>query len=130
MHYYSKKVLNHFMNPKHLGKLKNADAIGDTKNPKCGDRMRIYLKAGSKGKDKYIKNIKFQTLGCPAAVATTDMICELAKGKSIKQAQKIKFKHVLAKLGKLPAIKKHCAHLAETALQLALKDLKEKEKAV
>lgn len=128
MNYYSKKALNHFLNPKHLGKLKNADAIGDTKNPKCGDRMRIYLKVERKEKTPYIQDIKFQTLGCPAAVATTDMICELAKGKSIKQAQKIKFKHVLAKLGKLPAIKKHCAHLAETALQLALKDFQEKKK--
>ncbi len=122
MSYYSKQVLDHFMHPKHLGRFDNPDGVGDTENLKCGDIMKIYIKVGKKNSQEYIKDIRFETMGCGIAIATSDMICELVKGKTLEEAKKIKFKDVADKLGELPPQKIHCANLAETALKAAISD--------
>lgn len=128
MSYYSKKVLDHFMHPKHLGRLDDADGVGDTQNLACGDIMKLYIKVNKEKGKEYVKDIKFETLGCGTAIATSDMICDLAKGKTLEEAKKIKFKDVADELGELPAQKIHCAHLAETALKSAIKDYERKRK--
>ncbi len=125
---YSKKVIEHFLHPKHWGKIKNPDSIGDTLNLRCGDIMKIYLKVAKRKGKEYIKDIKFETLGCGAAIATSDMICDLAKGKTLKEAKKIVFKDIADELGSLPVQKIHCAHLAETVLNLAIKDYERRKK--
>ncbi len=125
MAYYSQKIMPHFMNPKHLGRIENASGVGDTANLRCGDIMKIYIKVAKRQGEEYIKDIKFETLGCGTAIATSDMICELAKGKSLKQAAKITYKDVAAELGEMPAQKLHCAGLAETALKAAIKNYEE-----
>ncbi len=124
--FYSKKVMEHFLHPKHLGSIKNPDGFGSTQNLKCGDVLKIYLKVGERQGKKYIKDIKFQTLGCGHAVASSDMICDLAKGKTIEQAKKIKFSDVRDQLGDLPIQKIHCASSAEFALKEAIKDFEKK----
>ncbi len=115
---YSKKVLELFKNPKNLGEIKNPDAVGMVGNPACGDIMKIYLKI----EDNKIKDIKFQTMGCAAAIATSSMITELAKGKTLEQAKKISNKDVAKAIGKLPPIKMHCSNLAADALKKAIKN--------
>lgn len=122
--YYSKTILNRFLKPKFMGKLEKADGVGSTQNLKCGDVMKIYLKVG---KDK-IKDIKFETMGCGHAIASSDMICELAIGKTLAQAKKIKFSDVASKLGKMPPQKLHCSSLAEYALKQAIADYEKKHK--
>lgn len=124
---YSKEVIEHFTNPQHWGKLKDADGVGDTKNIRCGDLMTIYIKMGQKDDQEIIKDISFETLGCAAAVATSDMICQIALGKTLEQAKKITFQDIEDQLGELPPMKIHCAHLAETALKEAIKDYENKK---
>ena len=124
---YSKKVIEHFLHPKHWGKMKNSDGTGNTENLRCGDIMKIYIKVGKKKNKEYIKNLKFETMGCAAAIATSDMICDLAKGKELKEAKKIGLKDIADELGSLPVQKIHCAHLAETALKMAIKDYERKK---
>jgi nitrogen fixation NifU-like protein len=115
---YSKKVIQFFKHPKNMGEIKNADAIGIVGNPLCGDVMKLYLKIDKKSSK--IKNIKFQTMGCIAAIATSSMVTTLAKGKTLKQAKKITNKQVVSSLGKLPQVKLHCSNLAEHALKKAI----------
>jgi nitrogen fixation NifU-like protein len=122
---YSKEVLDHFSNPRNMGEIKNADAVGELGNPSCGDVMKIYLKIDKK-KD-VIKDIKFQTMGCAAAIATSSMITELAKGKTLDEAEKITNKNVADKLNGLPPIKMHCSNLAADALKIAIKNYKNKK---
>lgn len=122
MKYYSQKVLKHFLHPEHMGKIRNPDGMGSTQNLKCGDVMKIYIKV-KKGK---ITDIKFETLGCGHAIASSDLICGLALGKTIAQAKKIKFKQVLKELGQMPPQKIHCTSLAEYALKEAIKDYEKK----
>jgi nitrogen fixation NifU-like protein len=126
--YYSKKVIQHFTNPKNFGEIKNADGVGRVGNPACGDVLTLYLKIDEiKGKE-IIKDIKFHTLGCPAAVAVSDMVSDLVKGKTLKQAaSKINNKEIVKKLGGLPEIKHHCSVLAEQALKAAIKDYENKK---
>ena len=119
---YSKEVIKRFRNPKNYGEIKNADGIGKVGNPKCGDVMWLYIKI----KDRKIKNIKFKTFGCPAAIGVSDMVCDLAKGKTIKEAKKINNKLIAKKLKGLPKIKYHCSLLGEEALQAAIKDYEKK----
>jgi len=107
------------MHPKNLGKFDDADGIGTTENLRCGDTMKIYIKVD---KTKVIKDIKFETLGCGHAISISDMICELAKGKTIKDAKEIKFEDVILELGEVPKPKLHCVSLAETALKSAIDD--------
>ncbi len=121
---YSKKVMQHFTKPKFFGKIKNPDIIGTAGNPRCGDLMTLYLKIDPK--TKKIKDIKFETLGCAAAIAASDMISELAKGKTLDQALNIGFQNVSQKLGNLPVLKIHCAQLVTEALRDAIGKYKEK----
>ena len=115
---YNKEVMKHFLNPKNSGIIKNPDAIGRTDNDSCGDLMEISLKID---KDK-IEDIKFQTMGCAAAIASSDVLCELAKGKSLKQAKKIDNKLIIKKLHGLPSIKLHCSVLGSRTLQKAIEN--------
>jgi nitrogen fixation NifU-like protein len=124
--YYSKKVIKRFTNPKNFGEIKNADGIGRVGNPRCGDIMKLYIKVDDKG---IIKDIKFHTLGCAAAIATSDMACDLVKGKSIKDALKIDYKKIVKELGDLPPLKIHCSVLAREGLEAAIKDYEKKSKS-
>ncbi len=130
---YSKKVIQHFTHPKNLGKIKSPDGIGVAGNPVCGDIMTMYIKIGEekkKGKTaEVLKDIKFETLGCAAAIATSSMTTELAKGKMIADALKITRNDVANELEGLPPIKMHCSNLAAEALHKAIEDyLKKKAK--
>jgi len=112
-----------FANPKNVGEIKDADGIGKIGNPVCGDVMWVYIKVGKDKKGKeFIKDIKFKTLGCAAAIATSSMVTELAKNKSLKEAMKITRDDVAKDLGGLPPIKMHCSNLAADALHRAIKD--------
>lgn len=121
---YSEKVMEHFRNPKNMGEIKDADGVGTVGNPICGDLMTIYIKV----KNDKIEDIKFQTFGCAAAIATSSMITELAKGKHVDEAMKITRDNVATKLDGLPPIKMHCSNLAADALQEAIKDYRKKNK--
>ena len=117
------------MHPKRLGKIEGADGVGDTQNLKCGDIMKIYIKVDQKKGKEYIKDIKFETMGCGHAIAISDMICDLAKGKTIEEAKKITFDSMAKEVGVVPKPKLHCIRLAETALQSAIKDYEGKRVA-
>ena len=117
---YSKKVLEHFTNPHNQGKIDNADAIGEAGNTRCGDIMKIYIKVK---KDK-IQNIKFETLGCAAAIATSSAMTDLVKGKSLDDAEKLSDQDIVDSLGELPPVKIHCSMLATQALKDAIKKYK------
>ena len=114
---YNQKVMKCFKNPKNYGKIKNASGIGKVGNPVCGDVMYLYIKV-EKG---IIKDIKWETMGCVAAIATSSEVTELAKGKTIEEAKKITRADVSKELD-LPPIKQHCSNLAAEALQAAIKD--------
>jgi len=116
---YTPKVMEAFKNPHNYGKIKNADGIGKIGNIVCGDVMWLYIKVDDKEK---IKDIKFETFGCVAAIATSSMITDLVKGKTIKDALKIKKDDIIKKLGGLPSIKYHCSVLAVDALTEAIYD--------
>ncbi|OGZ18620.1 MAG: iron-sulfur cluster assembly scaffold protein [Candidatus Nealsonbacteria bacterium RBG_13_42_11] len=120
--YYSKEVIKRFTNPKNFGEIKNADGIGRVGNPRCGDIMKLYIKVEKKGSKEIIEDIKFYTLGCAAAIATSDMICDLVKGKTLKDALKVGYKDVVGRLGYLPEIKIHCSYLAQQGLRAALEN--------
>ncbi len=115
---YSEKVIDHFQNPRNQGKLKDADAVGKAGNPVCGDIMHIYIKV----KDDKISDIGFETLGCAAAIATSSMITELAKGMKLDEAMKITRQDVADALKGLPAIKMHCSNLAADGLHKAIEN--------
>jgi len=119
---YSKKVIEHFTNPHNYGKIKSADGVGEVGNPVCGDIMKVYIKIDKK--KNIIEDIKFETLGCAAAIATSSMITDLAKGKSLDEAMKINNKDVAESLEGLPPMKMHCSNLAADALHKAIEDYK------
>ena len=116
---YSEKVMDHFVNPRNVGELENASGVGTVGNAKCGDIMRIYLDIDD---DKIIRDVKFKTFGCGAAIATSSMATELIKGKSIYEALEITNKSVMEALDGLPPVKVHCSLLAEEAIHAALWD--------
>ncbi len=120
---YSKKVMDHFMNPRNVGTIENPDGYGKVGNPVCGDLMEMYLEV----KDDIIEDIKFQTFGCGSAIATSSMVTELAKGKHVDEAMKITRKDVADELEGLPPQKMHCSNLAADALREAIKDYKSKK---
>jgi nitrogen fixation NifU-like protein len=120
---YSKKVMEHFMDPKNVGTIESPDGYGKVGNPVCGDLMEIYLEV----KDDIITDIKFQTFGCGSAIATSSMVTELAKGKHVDDAMKITRGDVASELDGLPPKKMHCSNLAADALHEAIKDYKEKK---
>jgi nitrogen fixation NifU-like protein len=115
---YSKKVMDHFKNPRNVGEIENPDGVGHVGNPVCGDIMELYIKV----KDGIIVDAKFKTFGCGAAIATSSMVTEIVKGKSLKEALKISNKTVAEALDGLPAVKMHCSVLAEEALKLAIEN--------
>jgi len=120
---YSEKVLDHFKNPRNVGEIENPDGEGSVGNPVCGDMMTIYLKI----KDDRIDDIKFKTFGCGAAIATTSMTTELAKGKTLDEALEITRDKVAEALDGLPPVKMHCSNLAADALHDAIKDYRKKK---
>jgi len=122
MEQYSKKVMDHFLNPRNVGEIKDADGVGEVGNPVCGDIMRMYIKV----KDNVITDIKFLTYGCGAAVATSSMVTEMVKGKTIEEALEITNKQVAEALDGLPPIKMHCSLLAEEGIKAAIDDYKKK----
>lgn len=121
---YSEKVMEHFRNPHNMGEIKDADGVGTVGNPICGDLMTIYIKV----KNNKIEDIRFKTFGCAAAIATSSMITDLAKGKTIEEAEKITRDNVAKNLDGLPPIKMHCSNLAADALKEAIKNYRKKHK--
>ncbi len=121
---YSKKVMNHFLNPQNVGEIKNADGVGTVGNPICGDVMTFYIKI----KDNSIEDVKFKTFGCGAAIAVASMVSEMAKGKTIEEAKKITNEMVVTELDGLPPHKLHCSNLGADALHKAIRDYFAKRK--
>ncbi|NQT30341.1 MAG: Fe-S cluster assembly scaffold protein NifU [Candidatus Saganbacteria bacterium] len=115
---YSERVMDHFKNPRNVGEIENPDGVGKIGNPVCGDIMEMYIKV----KDNVIVDAKFKTFGCGAAIATSSMITEMVKGKTIEDALKISNKAVAEALGGLPPVKMHCSVLGEDALKSAIND--------
>jgi nitrogen fixation NifU-like protein len=134
---YTPKVMETFKNPHNYGKIKNADGIGKVGNIVCGDVMWLYIKIGKKkpasakgsgeAKEEFIKDIKFETFGCVAAISTSSIITDLVKGKTIKEALKVTKDNIVESLGGLPKIKYHCSVLAVDALKEAIKDYNAKK---
>ncbi|MDR3559608.1 MAG: Fe-S cluster assembly scaffold protein NifU [Candidatus Pacebacteria bacterium] len=125
---YSKKVIEHFTHPHNQGAIKNADGVGMVGNPVCGDLMKIYIKVKNLKNGEVIQDIKFETLGCASAIATSSMITDLAKGKTLGEAMKISRDDVADALEGLPPIKMHCSNLAADGLHEAIKDYRSKNK--
>jgi nitrogen fixation NifU-like protein len=118
---YSKKVMDHFMNPRNVGKVDNPSGVGEVGNPTCGDIMHIEIEVA----DNVIKDIKFQTFGCAAAIATSSMVTEMVKGKTIEEAERITNRTVAEALDGLPPLKMHCSNLAADALHEAIKSYRQ-----
>lgn len=121
---YSEKVMEHFRNPRNVGEMKDPDGVGHVGNPVCGDIMELYIKV----EDNTIVDAKFKTFGCGAAIATSSMVTELVKGRTVDAALKISNRAVAEALGGLPPIKMHCSVLAEDALKSAIEDYIKKKK--
>ncbi|NOZ24377.1 MAG: Fe-S cluster assembly scaffold protein NifU [Planctomycetes bacterium] len=119
---YSAKVMEHFQNPRNVGEIEDADGVGNVGNPVCGDIMRLYIKV----KNDMITEAKFQTLGCGAAIASSSVLTELVKGKTIAEAMTLRNDDVVKALGGLPDVKMHCSVLAEQALRKAIEDYRSK----
>ena len=124
---YTEKVMDHFQNPRNVGEIENASGVGTVGNAKCGDIMRIYLDIDD---DQIIRDVKFKTFGCGAAVATSSMATELVKGKTVQEAMEVTNKAVCEALDGLPPVKVHCSLLAEEAIHAALWDYCQKSGAV
>ena len=122
---YTDKVMEHFKNPRNMGEIPDPDGTGTVGNPVCGDLMTMYIKV----KDNRIEDVKFKTYGCGAAIATSSMTTELAKGKTLEEAMNITRASVADSLGGLPKVKMHCSNLAADALHAAIEDYKQKTKS-
>ncbi len=120
---YSDKVMDHFLKPRNLGVIENADGVGEVGNAKCGDIMKMYLKID----DDIITDVKFETFGCASAIASSSMATELIKGQRVEDAMQLTNKAVAEALDGLPAYKMHCSVLAEEAIQAALEDYQSKQ---
>ena len=123
---YTEEVMDHFQNPRNMGEVEDADGVGEVGNPSCGAVMRITIKVDN---DERIEDIKFKTLGCGAAIATSSIVTELAKGKKLEEAQEISKKTVAEALGGLPPQKMHCSNLASDGLRMAIDDYHAKHPA-
>ena len=119
---YSAKVMEHFQNPRNVGEIEDADGVGEVGNPVCGDIMALYIKV----KDNRIIDAKFKTFGCGAAIATSSMVTELVKGRTLEEAKRISRDTVAEALDGLPPIKMHCSNLAADALHKAIEDYKKR----
>ena len=122
---YSDKVMDHFMHPRNVGEIENADGIGEEGNPVCGDMMTFYIKVN----DNRLEDVKFKTFGCGAAIAVSSMVSEMAMGKTLEEALKITPEAVAAQLEGLPKNKFHCSNLGAQALHKAIEDYQNKQKA-
>ncbi len=122
---YSTKVMDHFQNPRNVGEIDEADGVGEVGNPVCGDIMKLYIKV----EDGRIVDAKFKTFGCGAAIATSSMVTELVKGRTLEEAEQISRNTVAEALDGLPPIKMHCSNLAADALHKAIEDYKNRGKA-
>lgn len=122
---YSEKVMEHFRKPRNMGEIPDADGVGTVGNPVCGDMMTVYIKV----KGNRIDDIRFKTFGCGAAIATSSMVTELAKGKTLEEAKKIGRSDVADSLGGLPKVKMHCSNLAADALHAAIEDYEKHARA-
>ena len=120
---YSEKVMDHFRNPRNVGVMENPSGVGKVGNPICGDVMELFIKV----ENNIITDTRFRTFGCGAAIATSSMVTELVKGKTLEEALKISNKAVAEALGGLPPIKMHCSVLAEEALKAAIDDYRKKQ---
>ena len=120
---YSEKVMDHFKNPRNLGEIKDADGVGTVGNPNCGDVMKIYIKV----EDNRIDDVKFQTLGCGAAIASSSIATEMVKGKTIEEALEITSAQIAEQMGKFPPAKYHCSILAEEGIKKAILDYQKKK---
>ncbi|GBE36010.1 nifU-like protein [bacterium BMS3Bbin07] len=120
---YSKEVMDHFMNPRNVGEMPDADGVGSEGNPVCGDMMKLFIKV----KDNRIEEAKFQTFGCGAAIAVSSMITEMIKGKTLEEAMSISKEQVASALGGLPPQKMHCSNLGADALRKAIEDYRQKQ---
>ena len=120
---YSDKVMDHFMNPRNVGEIEDADGIGEEGNPVCGDMMTFYIKV----RDDRLEDVKFKTFGCGAAIAVSSMVSEMAKGKTLDEAIKITPRSVADELDGLPKNKFHCSNLGAQALQKAIEDYRSKK---
>jgi nitrogen fixation NifU-like protein len=120
---YGEKVLDHFIHPRNMGELEKPDGVGEVGNPVCGDVMKLMIRIEA----GIISDIKFQTFGCGAAIATSSMVTELVKGKSVEEAERLSNKAVVEALGGLPAVKLHCSVLAEEALKAAIDDYHQRQ---
>lgn len=120
---YNKTVMEHFTNPRNVGEIEDADGIGEVGSPQCGDIMKIFLRI----ENDVIKDIKFKTFGCASAIASSSIMTEMVKGKTIEEALKLTNKDVVEKLGGLPAPKIHCSVLAEDAIREAIKNYRQKQ---
>ncbi|MFA5925354.1 MAG: iron-sulfur cluster assembly scaffold protein [Parcubacteria group bacterium] len=123
---YSKLVMQHFTNPKNQGRLNNPDGVGTVGNPSCGDIMTVYIKVKKVKGAEIISDIKFETLGCAAAIATSSMVTQLAKGRDLEAARKISRGDIAENLEGLPPLKMHCSNLAADALKRAIEDYRGK----
>src|SRR5512136_1092478 len=121
---YSEKVMDHFMHPRNVGEIENADGVGEVGNPVCGDMMTFYIKV----KDEHLEDVKFKTFGCGAAIAVSSMVSEMAKGKTVDEAMKISNADVAKELGGLPPNKLHCSNLGADALHKAIENYLAKQK--
>ena len=119
---YSEKVMDHFTNPRNVGEVENASGVGTVGNPACGDIMKLSIKV----ENDVIQDVKFKTFGCGAAIATSSMVTELVKGKTVAEAERISNAAVAEALDGLPAVKMHCSNLAADALHAAIEDFKKK----
>lgn len=119
---YTEKVMDHFANPRNVGEIKDADGVGEVGNAKCGDIMRIYLKV----EVNIIKDVKFKTFGCGAAIATSSMVTEMVMGKTLEDALTVTNQAVAEALGGLPPVKMHCSNLAADAMHKAIQDYMKK----
>ena len=122
---YNEKVMEHFMHPRNVGEIEDADGVGEVGNPVCGDMMTFYIKV----KDNHLEDVKFKTFGCGAAIAVSSMVSEMAKGKTIDEVLKITPRSVADELEGLPKNKFHCSNLGAQALHKAIEDYQKKKKA-
>jgi nitrogen fixation NifU-like protein len=120
---YSEKVMDHFMNPRNVGEIENADGVGEVGNPVCGDMMTFYIKV----KDNRLEDVKFKTFGCGAAIAVSSMVSEMAMGRTLDEVMKITPKSVADELEGLPKQKHHCSNLGAQALHKAIEDYRSKQ---
>lgn len=123
---YSDEVMKHFSNPHNVGEIENADGVGEVGNPKCGDMMKITIKVGKKDGEEIIEDVKFLTLGCAAAIASSSMMTDLAKGKTLDEALAITKDDINDSLGKLPAQKYHCSILSAEGIHRAIENYRSK----